>query len=472
MPSIAVKVGWSPIGETAYTLMNKIQNLNALKPVETKRVFLNSDEIRFNSRYVDKVSFNLKTIFKSTGWTSDTLALSFLDEFPCLDSRVGMNYDHGVGKIKSWHDNLRVCPECFLHGIHLTFHQSPHWTKCPIHYINLQETCISCGDSLEAFEARYKLVGFSCKACGFNPFLKSDNWVSKKIEKAKINLATSYLKWVLETNEKINIAHNGKRNNEYIWVTPTTKFDDLSSYYKLFGGPLWMGKSLTKPNKVVRHKLTGKHKVISPRNTTNATLIDQIHGRNYFYPNKYNYNDDDFHFRLQHLRNDNTNEIIDIFNEAIKFVNKEIVKASPCITSTLDLYRHACIRNKYHEWREDLRSVSYGSGGISPFWIAWLAGPGRDFRISIPTKTEYKLGNLNKNHAYTLECTRIWMRTKFLLSAMQHFSSKYRHWDALNDDEPKYLLKDGTQVGELVLHEVSSDKSLKNILKNCTCKKG
>lgn len=90
-------------------------------------------------------------------------ALSCQDEFSCLDSRVGMNYDSNASKINSWHDNLIVCPECFLHGVHLTFHQSPHWAKCPIHYTNLQETCISCGEALEAFEARYTRVGFSCK---------------------------------------------------------------------------------------------------------------------------------------------------------------------------------------------------------------------------------------------------------------------------------------------------------------------
>ncbi len=469
MASLAVKIGWSPIGETAYTLINKVQNLNTLNQVDVKRVFLNPDKIRFNSKRLDKSSFNFKGIMNSTGWTSEMLALSFQDDFPCLDSSAAMNYYNRISKINRWHDKLQICSECFVHGVHLIFHQSPDWEKCPIHHIDLQQSCVTCGAELEAFEACYTQSGFCCNHCGFNPFSRPDNWTSGKLEKAKVNLAVNYLKWVTETNEKIRIAHHGRHNKEYIWATPTTGYDNLSSFYRLYGGPSWLGKNLKKPNKLVRHKLSDSYKIIHPRNTTNATQIDSFHGSNYSYSNAYRNTNDNYH--LQKLRYNNIEEILKLFDEAVKYVDKEIVKASPCLTSTHDLYRHSCIRSRYSQWEKELRSLSFGGGGISFFWSSWLAGPGRDFRISVSNKEEPRISNVNKNQAYTLECTRIWMRTKLMEAARKHFSAKYdwRIERAIIEEEPKYVLKTDPVDGGLVLHEVRSKESLKSVLKDNVC---
>ncbi len=471
MGNLAVASGWSPIGESIYTIVNKIQNLNALNQSDIKRVFLKPDDIRFSSKDLRKSSFNFERVLNSTGWTSDMLSLSFQDDFPCLDSSASINYYFRVSKIKRWHNNLRICSECFVHGVHLIFHQSPDWAKCPLHHIDLQPSCVSCGAELGAFEARYTRCGFCCNHCGYTPFSKPDDWASDTLKKAKINLSTNYQRWVTETNAKIRAAHHGIHNKEYIWATPTTEQDSLSSYYKLFGGPSWLGKCLSKHNKVVRHKLSVNYKITRPQKTTRATQIDNFHGSNYSYSDDYLRTDESFHDHLQTLRHENTAEIEQIFREAVEFVDRQIVRASSCLSSVHDFYDHNCIRNKYSQWEKGLRSLGYGSAGISFFWLSWLAGPGRDFRISIPTKDEYRRSKLNRNKAYTLECTRIWMRTKLLEAAKQHFSDKVdtASYSDLIIEEPKYLLKTDPTDSGLFLHEVRSDLSLKSIFKDYVC---
>lgn len=126
MVTLAVNEGWSPVGETAHTLISKIQNLNALNQVDTKRVFLSSDQVCFKHTDMNKASFDFKGIFNSTGWTKEMLELSFTDAFPCL---TNIGHLGNYATIEGWHNKLRICPECLIFGVHLIFHQSKIYPK-------------------------------------------------------------------------------------------------------------------------------------------------------------------------------------------------------------------------------------------------------------------------------------------------------------------------------------------------------
>ena len=82
MSKLAVAHGWKPQGETAYTVMNKVQILNALGPQNIKNVFLLDKNTHPKSPASHQ--FDLPSILRLTGWSSDSLELTFIDTFPEL----------------------------------------------------------------------------------------------------------------------------------------------------------------------------------------------------------------------------------------------------------------------------------------------------------------------------------------------------------------------------------------------------
>jgi len=185
--SLAVKVGWLPIAETIFTVVDKIQNLNSLNDARTRRIFLNERHYqRYKSRdnyKLPKSSFDFHSITSKTGWEDGVLQLSFTDRFP--------NFSRNL-----WHDKLRVCPECYSHGVHLIFHQSSHWDRCPIHSTELREACPRCQTPLGPYELRRPNHTLGCMKCGYNPFLTPQHWIDDRIEQTKPILLASYIKWI------------------------------------------------------------------------------------------------------------------------------------------------------------------------------------------------------------------------------------------------------------------------------------
>lgn len=454
MPKLAVAHGWSPLGETAYTVINKIQNLNALGPSNLKELFLIGKNHHFNR--LESGLFNRASIVSATGWSKNSLKYSFEDSFPILSGTLSRNVktnDYTNG----WFKKFRNCPVCYSHGTHLIFHQSALWEKCPIHFCELQTVCSNCGIDNSKFQATYQSTGFSCENCGFSGFENTRKYTSK-YEHVKKRLVDEYGNWITEVNQR---ALGWKA--PYIWTTMPPSNDCMALYLRLFGGPSWMKRSIAgySTTKLKKYKVENTLSPIRPRKS--------IHATNFTHGGSSHYKDIDhqeyrriFQSKMQSLEWRCKREILKLNDQTHESISDYLVSSIKCLSQLNQKRYHMCkLKNAYLKWFANHQEfTAHGSGGLSFFWCNWLDGPGRDFRISASKNNSIAINN----YAYTFAVSELWMRAVHLAD-FQSYLPLTESLPHLASEPPVFTLYKGD---ELVLYEASANEPLADsVMSSC-----
>ncbi len=456
MTSLAVKVGWLPIAETIFTVVDKIQNLNSLNDARTRSIFLKERQYQSCKSRGDyllpKSSFDFHSITSKTGWNRSVLQLSFTDTFPILCRKL-------------WHDRLRVCSECYSHGVHLIFHQSSHWDRCPIHSTELRDTCLYCQTPLGPYGLRRSNHTLGCMKCGYNPFLTPEYWIDDRIEQTKPFLLASYVKWISNIDNYFSRSesnHNRSRN-KYLWISSPDRAV-LSSYNHLIPGPTWLSESLTgcKNLKLTNHPITNQNFQRKHRHTIEATNMQfgppraslRLDGL------KTEYKEVDIDEVKAKIRS-NEEILTRLICEAQERIFLVLSQSSRCATKVNDLKGHACIKYDYERFQSRIVALQTPSQ-FNSFWQDWLHEPGRHFRIKYNEYSDTHKA-INVNETATILMTRIWIRAMFLAMAKQHFSAKTD-----NLQMPIFGLHQNVEK-EISFRVVSQKISLRKILENRVC---
>jgi len=183
--------------ESAWSWLNKFAHLNVISRDQLTRYFCN-------------LSLNQKTPRRRHGWSLNApinLDLQKLADISIINAddiqygivdpyiKIFSKYYQYIDKLTVNH--LRFCPECVTKGYHTQLFQCTYIQKCPIHHVNLSDTCPNCNRyiSYELKENALKYP-YGCDYCGYilwdhiNDFKWSDFLSSKDISNIE-----AYLEW-------------------------------------------------------------------------------------------------------------------------------------------------------------------------------------------------------------------------------------------------------------------------------------
>lgn len=148
---------WNLPGQSAFMLLARFQQLNALSCTALAELFL-----RKPSRWTLKHGIDLRDMQQF-----DLLRMSDLMCIPLGDVAAAFlpvsDVSRGAGP-----QQLMYCMQCAARGIHLTVFQSDGCKKCPVHGSPLRDRCIQCGEALMTY--RLQVCNFRlplcCPTCG------------------------------------------------------------------------------------------------------------------------------------------------------------------------------------------------------------------------------------------------------------------------------------------------------------------
>ncbi|NYH14304.1 hypothetical protein [Paraburkholderia bryophila] len=133
---------WNLPGQSAFMLLARFQQLNALSCTALAELFL-----RKPSRWTLKHGIDLRDMQQF-----DLLRMSDLMCIPLGDVAAAFlpvsDVSRGAGP-----QQLMYCMQCAARGIHLTVFQSDGCKKCPVHGSPLRDRCIQCGEALDDLPA-------------------------------------------------------------------------------------------------------------------------------------------------------------------------------------------------------------------------------------------------------------------------------------------------------------------------------
>jgi urease accessory protein UreE len=157
---------WNVSGQSAFMLLAKFQQLNALSCSALATMFVRKPGPRVLQRDIDlrdARQFDLLRMMYLLRMSLPEVAAAFLARWD-------------LSEVES-DPTLRWCAQCAARGVHLTAFQFSGCDTCPVHGCKLRDRCAQCGRTMVAYRLRASVFRspFSCPACGHDwaPALRS-----------------------------------------------------------------------------------------------------------------------------------------------------------------------------------------------------------------------------------------------------------------------------------------------------------
>lgn len=157
---------WNVPGQSAFMLLAKFQQLNALSCTSLAKVFLRKPGPWALQRDIDlrdARQFDLLRMTSMLHMSLPDVAAAFLTPWDLSEVKCD--------------PTLRWCSQCAARGVHLTAFQFAGCDTCPVHAYRLHDRCTQCGRTMVAYRLRASIFRspFSCPACGHDwaPALRS-----------------------------------------------------------------------------------------------------------------------------------------------------------------------------------------------------------------------------------------------------------------------------------------------------------
>ncbi|MFM0617468.1 hypothetical protein PQR37_25765 [Paraburkholderia nemoris] len=157
---------WNVPGQSAFMLLAKFQQLNALSCTALAEIFLRKPgpwALRRDIDLRDARQFDL-------------LRMTYLLRMSLPDVAAAFLARWDLSEVES-DPTLRWCPQCAARGVHLTAFQFAGCDTCPVHGCKLRDRCAQCGRTMVGYRLRASIFRspFSCPACGHDwaPALRS-----------------------------------------------------------------------------------------------------------------------------------------------------------------------------------------------------------------------------------------------------------------------------------------------------------
>lgn len=392
---IAIPYGWNPTGETIYSVIYKLKVFNRLTARDTREFFqLIVEHRKLHHGEWFRSDFDVDLIIERTGWPSTHLDASFPDYLFCYDKRFQQDASVRGGKLLfselSLSKTLRICPTCYKSGLHLIFHQSTRWNKCPIHNEDLKTTCTKCGTDTNQFinTGSFEKI-YRCANCGYDPFTQKS---LPREYSGKLETCNEYKNWCSLISKTIN-----RKSNTFLALSYNKRSDSFSDYIRLLSPPKWIINNTEKDTQKAVHYLipySGKLESITnlinirdhSLSTRNSQLNCKIADIETYFKNQLAETRDLFR---DTLLTDMTYKLEDSFNSVVG--------------TTLTILDN------------DIDSILDSSFTKGSFWRAWHSGPGN--RLGLRVRNS-KIVTVNIN--FTKCASRIWLRS-VLLTCFKRF---------------------------------------------------
>lgn len=148
---------WNIPGQSAFMLLAKFQQLNALSCTALAKTFLRKPGRRALQRDIDLRDAR----------QFDLLRMACLLRMSLPDDAAAFLPQWDLSQVES-DPTLRWCSQCAARGVHLTAFQSARCDTCPVHGCKLRDRCVQCSQTMVAYRLRASIFRspFSCPACG------------------------------------------------------------------------------------------------------------------------------------------------------------------------------------------------------------------------------------------------------------------------------------------------------------------
>ncbi|WP_454830151.1 hypothetical protein [Paraburkholderia xenovorans] len=157
---------WNISGQSAFMLLAKFQQLNALSCTALAKMFVRQPGPRVLQRNIDLRDAR----------QFDLLRMAYLLRMSLPDAAAAFLARWDLSEVES-DLTLRWCSQCAARGVHLTAFQFAGCDTCPVHGCKLRDRCAQCGRTMVAYRLRASIFRspFSCPGCGHDwaPALRS-----------------------------------------------------------------------------------------------------------------------------------------------------------------------------------------------------------------------------------------------------------------------------------------------------------
>jgi len=245
-------MGWNPIGESWATIAHKLIVLNQLDSGSYNQLCFGKPCLRSGLSVANALrakDYELQSIFRLTDWKPSQLRASFIDFLLAFDSHLS-SAQHIDSKIKISR-RLRVCPMCFIEGIHLTFHQCLDFGWCPLHFKPLTDSCPQCDLPLSEYgvpvnHSKMRVdTYFNCSHCG-NGGLGQRTGHKNDLLKKKAKLVIEYGQWCRGVQQETSHSLRQAKHDfhEIVWRSNCETFSDIKKLTNIYESPSWLRQSL------------------------------------------------------------------------------------------------------------------------------------------------------------------------------------------------------------------------------------
>lgn len=257
MPRISVDIGWDPFGESWVSIAHKLIVLNQTHRSSYNKWCFGRHKSRHAhsvTKALDAKDFDLHSISRLTGWKPIKLRASFFDFLLGFDQ--SLSNTKAVESVVNVSLRLRVCPSCFIEGIHLTFHQCMEFGWCPLHFEPLTDLCPQCKMPLRRYEVSSQCVKemrsesyFDCKRCKTGGLGRRTGHKEELLQR-KIRVVTQYQQWCFSivNGSPESLQPQDIDLRKLVWRSDCAKFMDIQKLIQIYKCPNWLRKSLFGPS--------------------------------------------------------------------------------------------------------------------------------------------------------------------------------------------------------------------------------